>query len=258
MRYLRPSIDDALSAIAAAGIRRIVTLTLFPHYSRATTGSSRKAFEAALGSPRWAQRRFDVTHIDRYPDDPGYLDAMAGRVREALAAFPPASRDRAVILFSAHGLPQKFVDDGDPVRRGHRAHAPGTPRAAARAQSRECSGTSHAPGRSSGSARHRETIRGARRQGVKDVLVVPLSFVSDHIETLYEVDILFAGLAREAGIEHYRRADTLNLDPGFVDALARLVARHLDDRRRRRDRMTVVIRTWGAPPHSRTIDHPPV
>ena len=229
MRYLRPSIDDALAEMAAAGARRIVTLTLFPHWSRATTGSWHKAFQTALGNPRWAQRRFAVSHIDRYPDDPGYLDALTGRVREALAAFPPASRDRAVILFSAHGLPKKMVDAGDPyvedierTRQGlvERLRLPNP--VLLGYQSR--SGPVRWIGPDTAAL-----VRELGAKGVKDLLVVPISFVSDHIETLYEIDILFAGIAREAGIEHYRRADTLNLDPGFVDALARLVARHLEE-----------------------------
>ena len=65
MRYSRPSSADALEAVAAAGITRIVTLTLFPHWSKATTGSSRNEFDRALADPRWAANRFEVSHIDR-------------------------------------------------------------------------------------------------------------------------------------------------------------------------------------------------
>jgi protoporphyrin/coproporphyrin ferrochelatase len=114
MRYTRPSADDALEAIAAAGIRRIVTLTLFPHYSRATTGSSRREFDRVISGPKWRNAGFEVTHIDRYPDDPGYLDAMAYTVAGGWAKIPVDRRKRAVIVFSAHGLPQKFSDEGDP------------------------------------------------------------------------------------------------------------------------------------------------
>jgi len=74
-----------------------------------------------------------------------------------------------------------------------------------------------------------DLLRELGREGVKDVLVVPLSFVSDHIETLYEVDILFAGMAREAGITGYRRPAALNIHPLFIEALARLVERHLSE-----------------------------
>jgi len=83
MRYSRPSCEDAIAAIAASGIRRIVTLTLFPHYSKATTGSSRREFDRILGKPVWRSFGFQVTHIDRYPDNPGYLDAMSDLVARA-------------------------------------------------------------------------------------------------------------------------------------------------------------------------------
>lgn len=226
MRYSRPSSEDALEAIAAAGIRRIVTLTLFPHYSRATTGSSRNEFDRALAQPRWKAHGFEVSHIDSYYDDPMYLDAMTDTVREAWATIPPANRDRTVILFSAHGLPQKFVDEGDPyvghtqaTRRGilERLRLPN--RHLLAYQSRTGPVKWLSPGTE-------EVIEELGREGVKDLLIVPLSFVSDHIETLYEVDQLFADTARAAGITGYYRPKALNDNPVFIEALAGLVVRH--------------------------------
>jgi ferrochelatase len=227
MRYSRPSCEDALEAIAAAGIRRIVTLTLFPHYSRATTGSSRRELDRILSKPVWHSFNFQVTHIDRYPDDPGYLDAMAELVARAWNAIPFSRRQQTVVLFSAHGLPQKFIDSGDPyveeieaTRQGilERLNLPG--RNVLAYQSRTGPVKWIGPGTA-------ETLELLGLQGVKDVLVVPLSFVSDHIETLYEVDLLFAEVAREAGITHYQRTEALNTSPLFVKALARLVEDHL-------------------------------
>ena len=88
MRYSRPSADEALEAIAAAGIRRIVTLTLFPHWSKATTGSSRNEFERVLSSPKWKDSSFEITHIEQYADNPLYLDAVAATVRDAWDGIP--------------------------------------------------------------------------------------------------------------------------------------------------------------------------
>ncbi len=227
MRYSRPSCEDALNAIAAAGIRRIVTLTLFPHYSKATTGSSRREFERVLAKPIWRSYRFEVTHIDRYAGDPRYLDAMANSVAKAWNAIPFENRQNTVVLFSAHGLPQKFIDEGDPyvtdietTRRGilERLRLPA--RELLAYQSRTGPVKWIGPGTE-------ETLEALGRGGVTDVLVVPLSFVSDHIETLYEVDMLFADAAREAGIVHYRRTEALNTSPLFVGALAGLVEDHL-------------------------------
>lgn len=227
MRYSRPSCGDALAAIAAAGIRRIVTLTLFPHYSKATTGSSRREFDRIIGTPVWRSFRFDVTHIDRFAGDPRYLDAMSDTVARAWNAIPFERRRETVVLFSAHGLPQKFIDEGDPyvddietTRRGilARLHLPG--RQVLAYQSRTGPVKWIGPGTE-------DMLEQLAREGVRDVLVVPLSFVSDHIETLYEVDLLFAEVAREAGIVHYRRTEALNASPLFIGALAGLVKDHL-------------------------------
>lgn len=227
MRYSRPSSADAVEAIAAAGIRRIVTLTLFPHWSKATTGSSRNAFDRALAAPRWASAGFEVSHIEDYYNDSGYLDAMTATVRDAWDTIPVERRTRTVILFSAHGLPQKFIDEGDP----YVAHIQATRwgilerldlpnRQLLAYQSRTGPVKWLGPGTE-------ETIEELGHEGVKDLLVVPLSFVSDHIETLYEVDMLFADAARDAGITGYYRPDALNTHPLFINALTGLVRRHV-------------------------------
>ena len=139
---------------------------------------------------------------------------------------PAERRNRAVILFSAHGLPQKFIDEGDPyvehiqaTRWGilERLNLPN--RQLLAYQSRTGPVKWLGPGTE-------ETIEELGREGVKDVIVIPLSFVSDHIETLYEVDMLFADAARDAGITGYYRPAALNTHPLFIDALAGLVRRH--------------------------------
>lgn len=227
MRYSRPSAADALDAIAAAGIRRIVTLTLFPHYSKATTGSSRNEFDRVLARPRWRDAGFDVTHIESYPDHHLYLDAMTDTVRRAWDTIPDDRRLRTVILFSAHGLPQKFIDEGDPyvthiqaTRLGILTRLGVENRQLLAYQSRTGPVRWLGPGTE-------EVIEELGREGVRDLLVVPLSFVSDHIETLYEVDMLFKDAARAAGITGYYRPDALNAHPLFVEALAELVTSHL-------------------------------
>jgi ferrochelatase len=229
MRYSRPTSEETLEAIAAAGIRRIVTLTLFPQYSKATTGSSRREFDRVLESPAWKSVGFEITHIDRYPDHDGYLDAMAERVVEAWEKIPSGRRARTVLLFSAHGLPQKFIDQGDPyvdeiqaTRRGILARVNLPCREVLAYQSRTGPVKWIGPGTE-------EMLDTLGREGVTDVLVVPLSFVSDHIETLYEVDLLFAEAAAKAGITGYYRTGALNTSPRFVAALADLVEEHLGE-----------------------------
>jgi len=223
MRYSRPSAAEALEAIAAAGIRRIVTLTLFPHYSKATTGSSRRELERTLATPAWRRARFDFTHIDGYADDPRYLDAMADRVRDAMDRIPDDRRRRTVLVFSAHGLPQRFIDEGDPyvahidaTRQGILERLDLPNRQLLAYQSRTGPVRWLGPGTE-------EVLAELGADGVENVMVVPLSFVSDHIETLYEVDMLFADAARAAGITGYYRPQALNTHPLFIKALAGLV-----------------------------------
>jgi ferrochelatase len=223
MRYTRPSARETLRAIADAGIRRIVTLTLFPQYSRATTGSSRNEFERALAQPEWRGAGFEIAHVEQYADHPGYLDAMTDTVRTAWMRIPEERRRRTVILFSAHGLPQRFVDEGDPyvvhidATRFGILERLGLPNRQLLAyQSRTGPVRWLGPGTE-------ETLASLGEEGVTDVLVVPLSFVSDHIETLYEVDLLFARTAQRAGITGYYRPEALNTHPMFIDALAQLV-----------------------------------
>ena len=223
MRYSSPTCADALGVFAAADIRQLVTVSLFPHYSRATTGSSRNEFERTLAEPRFRSLNFEVAHVEQYPDDPQYLDALTDTVRSVFTTIPAGRRRDTVVLFSAHGLPQKFIDEGDPyvdhieaTRAGilKRLNVPN--RQLLAYQSRTGPVKWLGPGTE-------ETIERLGDEGIKDLLVVPLLFVSDHIETLYEVDLLFEETARRAGITGYFRPEALNSHPVFIDALAHLV-----------------------------------
>jgi len=223
MRYSRPTADDALEAITAAGIKRIVTLTLFPHWSKATTGSSRNEFERVVASAKWKDAGFEITHIEHYADDPLYLEALTATIRVAWNRIPEARRARTVLLFSAHGLPQRFIDEGDPyvthidaTRFGVLERLDLPNRQLLAFQSRTGPVKWVGPGTE-------EILAELGDEGVSDVLIVPLSFVSDHIETLYEVDMLFADAARAAGITGYYRPPALNCHPLFIEALASLV-----------------------------------
>jgi ferrochelatase len=226
-RYTKPSAGDTLEAMASYGIHRVVTVPLYPHFSRATTGSSQADFDQALSDLRWRRHGFQVTHVHNYADDPQYLDALASRARDAYAAMSEQGRREGVILFSAHGLPQSFVDRGDPyvrhieaTRRGVVARLGIHNREVLAYQSRTGPVRWIGPGTE-------ETIRELGAAGVRHLLVIPLSFVSDHIETLYEIDQLFAEEARRAGIIEYCRPQALNTHPRFIDALAGCVLRAL-------------------------------
>jgi ferrochelatase len=223
MRYWGPSTEDALAAFRDEGISRIVTLTLYPHYSRATTGSSENELRRVLALPRFRVAAFSIASVSSYAVDPLYLEALTDSVRRGLAGFPEDVRPRVVLLFSAHALPQKFVDRGDPyvgeiekTRQGILARLGNGHRHVLGYQSRTGPVKWTGPGTD-------EVLDELGREGTREVLVVPLSFVSDHIETLYEVDMLFADRARRAGITDYRRTEALNASPAFIESLARLV-----------------------------------
>lgn len=228
-RYSEPSSDVTLRAMAADGVHEAVVLTLYPHYSTATTGSSLRELDRALHRTRLAGRvRFRV--VDRWYDHPGYVDLLVRGVREALDTWPRERRGRVVLLFSAHSLPMSFVEDGDPypshvaatvnaVIQGLGADAPARCQLAYQSQTGPVRWLE---------PRTEHLLAELGRDGVRDVLVVPVSFVSDHLETLYEVDQLFAEAARRAGITTFRRTRSLNDDPGFLDALADIVGRALE------------------------------
>jgi ferrochelatase len=217
MRYWNPSTDEALDELERAGVDRLLALTLYPHYSVATTGSS---VAELLRVMKRRGTKLPLDRIDTWYDHPGYLDALAHRARVALEVHFNGSRP--TILVSAHGLPKHFIEAGDPyldhikvTTEGVLRRLPDLPHVVGY-QSRV--GPVEWIGPSTD-----EVIRDLAARGVKEVLVIPVSFVSDHVETLYEVDMLYGDLARGLGIQSFKRAESLNDFPPFLDALADLV-----------------------------------
>lgn len=227
MRYWAPRIGEALDAFVADGVSRVVAVPLYPQYSLATTGSSFNELARAQASSA-ARRSLSVSRLNAYADAPQYLDAMTDTVREALGTFPAERRERVVLLFSAHGLPTSFVTRGDPYVGQVAATVEGI-------VSRLALPNRHVFGYQSRTGPvawvepgMEEVIAGLGREGVSELLIVPVSFVSDHIETLYEVDILFAERARAAGIATVARTRALNTHPLFIEALAGQIEQHLE------------------------------
>jgi ferrochelatase len=220
MRYWHPSTDEALDELEAAGCTRLLALTMYPHYSIATTGSSLAELRRVMKRRR---TKLPLDAIESWYDHPGYLDAMAAGARAAFASLPAGARP--TILVSAHGLPQHFIDDGDPYCDHVKAtmagiferlpEAAGLPKVLAY-QSRVGPVPWIGPSTE-------ETIDRLAAEGVKELLVLPISFVSDHVETLYEVDMLYGEQAAKRGITTFVRAASLNDAPAFLDALASLV-----------------------------------
>ncbi len=221
MRYSEPSAGAAIAHLAGRGCRRAIALPLYPQECAATTGSSLADLRRAMAR---APRPIELDVVRSYHDHPLYLRAMAEKVREGLAAFPPEMRREIEVLFSAHGVPIRIAESGDPYVRQVGETVEGLLRELAGEigphrlawQSRVGPIRWTEPGTD-------EVLARLGKEGARGVLVVPLSFVSDHIETLHEVDIEFREVAEEAGIERFGRSPALNENPVFLEALRDIV-----------------------------------
>lgn len=215
MRYWRPEIREAAFRLSEADVEKIVLLPLYPHYSITTTGSSFKEWQRAYTGP--SDR---LVYVDQYCDNKKYIAAISQRMDEAVLRFPEEVRNDIHIVFSAHGTPQRLVDQGDPYSGQIRRTV-------------ECVMAGHGHDR----PHHlcfqsrvgpmnwlqpstRETLTGLAGQGQKQILVVPISFVSDHVETLFELEMEYRKVAAAAGIQNYVVMRGLNDSNLFVSALA--------------------------------------
>ena len=225
-RYVKPTSDDALRAMAADGVERAIAFTQYPQFSCCTTGSSLNELWRALDRTG-LRDKFEWSVIDRWPVHDGFITSMTGTVREGLDRYPPETRDRVLLLFSAHSLPLHVIDRGDAYPQEVGASVQrvveelGVPNPYLLAYQSEVG-----PVRWLGPSTER-VIRQLGEKGHKDVLVVPIAFTSDHIETLSELDREYGMLAQQVGITNYSRVPALNSRPDFVDALADIVREHI-------------------------------
>lgn len=229
-RYARPLTEDCLEDLARDGVTRAVAFTQYPQYSCSTTGSSlnqlyreiaaRKAQGAPEGNIQWSV-------IDRWPTHPGLVQAFANRVREGLSRFPAEIRDQVPIMFSAHSLPMQVVSGrGDPYPAEVAATVAGVMQNLGWQNPYRLTWQSQVGPSAWLGPQTSDTVEGWAKQGHKHVLAVPIAFTSDHIETLYELDIELKEDAEKHGI-HLERAPSLNDEPVFLRALADIVAEHL-------------------------------
>ena len=217
MRYSKPDTAEALDAIRRQGITTVIALSLYPHYSRATVGSSINELERGL---KKSATPVKLSHISQFYNHPLYIAALAEKVERGLAGFP--DRSTVQLVFSAHGLPQSFIDSGDP----YLEHIEAT----VRLTMEQFGGISHhlAFQSRAGPVKWLEPSTEAKiaelaAAGCTELLMVPISFVSDHIETLYEIDIQYKEEAAALGITNFRRTEALNSSPAFISCLAQLV-----------------------------------
>ena len=229
MRYWHPFAAEAMAEVQAFAPDEVVLLPLYPQFSTTTTGSSVTDWAACA---RAAGAQFRTRLICCYPEDEAFVAATARIIGEGLArARAEMARHRAGtevrVLFSAHGLPQVIVDQGDPYQfQVERTAALLAARLGLAADGwRVCYQSRATPQKWLDPSIETE-LRNAAKDKVA-VLVVPVAFVSEHSETLVELDVEYRELAEEIGLAGYFRVPTQNADRLFIEALAGLVRRSL-------------------------------
>ncbi len=217
MRYWAPYPADALDELQEHGVTRLIVLTLFPHYSRSTTGSSVNFLQRELSRRGWS---VPVEVIESWFDQPRYLEVLATGIRDEIDQLEQRGVDKIEVVYSAHSLPRSYIDEGDP----YVDHIEQT-----------IAGIEHLTGVAgwlcyqsrSGpvewlSPSTPEMLEVLAAQGCKGVVMVPISFVSDHLETLYEINMLYRQMAEGLGMA-FASSASLNTNPGFIAGLAELV-----------------------------------
>jgi ferrochelatase len=225
MRYWHPFTEETLAEFKREGVRRLVALTLYPHYSVATTGSSINELQRVI--ERDFPDDFETTYIREWPSLPKYLDALAAKVSQTLATLSDDKRENVTLLFSAHGLPVDFIERGDPYIEHIHETIDGVMKRLTEKPPWCLAYQSRVGPVKWLQPTTPDTMRRLAAEGVRDVVIVPVSFVTDHIETFEEIDRQFGRLAKELGFETFRRIEALNDDPTFIAGLGNLVREHL-------------------------------
>ncbi len=216
MRYWHPRAEEVAAAAKAFAPDRVVLLPLYPQFSTTTTASSLADWHAAA---RRIGLAVPAAAICCYPTESGFIAALAQGVRSALAEVGGPAR----LLLTAHGLPERVIAAGDPYRRQVEDTAAAVVGALGLPELdwTVCYQSRVGPLRWIGPATDEE-IRRAGREG-RALVVAPIAFVSEHSETLVELDIEYRHLALEAGVPDYRRVATVSTSAPFIEGLARLV-----------------------------------
>ena len=215
MRCGHPSTEEAVQEALLAGAERAVALPLYPQYANATTRSSLLELRR-----RWPKGRGSLTEICSWHDHPGYLEAAAAVLRETMAGMKEDLLSRALVVFSAHGLPLSQVRKGDPY--------PGYVELSARETARRAGVTNFqvtyqsrvGPARWLGPDTNHFLEENARG---KAIVIFPIAFVSEHLETLYDMDILAKEAAEKGGAAAFLRVPALGVRRDFIDALVDVV-----------------------------------
>ena len=217
--YWHPFISDAVGEASRSDVDSLVVLSLYPQYCQATTGTCLEDVSMNLPGTPFED---SVRIIDSWAMHPGYLDALATTVNEALSRVPENLRHDAVILFSAHGVPKSLIERGDPYLEQTLWTVEGVMERLGGHEHQIAFQSRLGPVKWLGPSLP-DKLKELSAKGAPPLVIVPVSFVSDHIETLYELDIQHREIAMELGFTVYERAPALNTRPDFIAALADLI-----------------------------------
>ncbi|MHB1721953.1 MAG: ferrochelatase [Acidiferrobacter sp.] len=219
MRYWHPLTATVVATLKAEGVGRVVLLPLYPQSSSTTTGSARHEFLRQCARLHYTP---DVRFIGSWYQQPDYLRAIVRGIEAMVASFSEPDPASISLLLSAHGLPQTIIDRGDPYQREIEATVQAVKDRLGWPQVTLCYQSRVGP-RAWLRPYTDDVIRAQGAAGVRQMLVYPIAFVSDHIETLYELGMTYAVVAQAAGLREYRVVPALNDDPLLIAALAALV-----------------------------------
>ncbi len=230
MRYWKPFTKEAVEELELDRVDRIVLLPLYPHYSKSTTASSFREWDRIVAD-RPAIASAETIRIESYYDFELYIDAIIERISQGLMRFPEEKRPEVHVLFSAHGTPMKLVREGDPYSHHIRKTVAAVVKRSGLTQQHHLCFQSKVGPMKWLTPSTPDTIAELAESGVKNMLVVPIAFVSDHLETLYEVGIEFRRQAMARGVERFEVTEGLNDSEKFADALFQLVLRALEGKK---------------------------
>jgi ferrochelatase len=217
MRHWSPWIEEVVGQMVDDGITHAVSVVLAPHFSKLSVAKYQEKIADGLAM---VHGQIHFAHVASYHDSPPYIAALAERVIDGLAQWPTAERDQVHVIFSAHSLPERILKMGDPYDQQLRETAQ---LVATQASLRDdqWSWSYQSAGRSPEpwlGPQLEEHIAALAEQGITQVISVPIGFVSDHVEILYDIDIKAQEIARSLGIR-LERPPALNDDPRYIEAL---------------------------------------
>ena len=219
MKHWHPFIAETMPHIAADGVRDVVALVLAPHYSRMSVGGYRRYVDEANAT---LEQPLQMTFIERWHDHPGFRRLIADRIVAARAELPPDLHDQALVLFSAHSLPERILSWNDPYPDELRESAAGIAGLLGLTDWRLCYQSAGMTGEPWLGPDILDYLEELHSEGVRAVISAPFGFVADHLEVLWDIDREAQDKAAELGME-LRRIRMPNADDDFVDVLVSLV-----------------------------------